>query len=170
MFEQSNLHELIYSYPRTQHISRRGYKEFWPGCKYSTAKLGKGWKGIFSIEKAFYIFHKLQFCCILSNLNFFFEKYSSWERIGSCIFSNLHFFFGKYSSWERIGSCNEVQFLGENASLFWPFVESWLWKSNFGTFWHLPINPVLKIQKYFFGMLILKQKSFQFCRPHLKTR
>ena len=22
----------------------------------------------------------------------------------------------------------------------------WHWKSNFGTFWHLPINPILKIQ------------------------
>ena len=106
-------------YMRTQNISSRGYK------------LGKGWNGIFSIEKAFYIFHIkeiylskienhtiviLWFYCIFSNLNFFFEKYSSWERIGSCIFSNLHFFFGKYSSWERIGSCKEVQFLGENAS------------------------------------------------------
>ena len=32
-------------YMRTQNISSRGYK------------LGKGWKGVFIIEKAFYIFH-----------------------------------------------------------------------------------------------------------------
>ena len=25
-------------------------------------------------------------------------------------------------------------------------LENWLWKSNFGIFWHLPINPILKIQ------------------------
>ena len=25
-------------------------------------------------------------------------------------------------------------------------VENWLWKSDFGTFWHLPITPILKIQ------------------------
>ena len=25
-------------------------------------------------------------------------------------------------------------------------IGNWLWKSNFGTFWHLPINPILKIQ------------------------
>ena len=24
--------------------------------------------------------------------------------------------------------------------------ENWLWKSNFGTFWHVPTTPVLKIQ------------------------
>ena len=22
-------------------------------------------------------------------------------------------------------------------------IEHWLWKSNFGTFWHLPVNPIL---------------------------
>ena len=27
-------------------------------------------------------------------------------------------------------------------------VENWPWKSNFGTFWHLPINPILKIQQF----------------------
>ena len=25
-------------------------------------------------------------------------------------------------------------------------IENWLWKSNFGTFWHLPIKPIFKIQ------------------------
>ena len=24
--------------------------------------------------------------------------------------------------------------------------ENWLWMLNFGTIWHLPINPILKIQ------------------------
>ena len=36
------------------------------------------------------------------------------------------------------------------------YVENSLWKSNFGTFWHLPINPILKIQL----LLILRQKFF----------
>ena len=27
-------------------------------------------------------------------------------------------------------------------------IENWLWKSNFGTFWHLPITPILKIQQF----------------------
>ena len=40
-----HLHELIYSYMRTQHTSSRWYE------------IGKGWKGIFSREKTFYIFH-----------------------------------------------------------------------------------------------------------------
>ena len=25
-------------------------------------------------------------------------------------------------------------------------VETWVWKSNLGTFWHLPITPIHKIQ------------------------
>ena len=25
-------------------------------------------------------------------------------------------------------------------------VQNWLWKSNFGTIWHIPITPILKIQ------------------------
>ena len=39
-------------------------------------------------------------------------------------------------------------------------IENWLWKSNFGTFWQLAINPKLKIQSFPLGMLILSQKSF----------
>ena len=31
----------------------------------------------------------------------------------------------------------------------------------------VPINPILKIP---LGMLILRQKSFQYCNPYLKTR
>ena len=34
-------------------------------------------------------------------------------------------------------------------------IENWLWKSNFGTFWHLPTTPILKIQYFPLGMLIL---------------
>ena len=30
-------------------------------------------------------------------------------------------------------------------------IENRLWKSNFGTFWHLPINPILKIQVCWFS-------------------
>ena len=44
-------------------------------------------------------------------------------------------------------------------------VENWLWKSNVGTFWHLPINPFLKIQWFLLSMLILRQKPFYFCAP-----
>ena len=25
-------------------------------------------------------------------------------------------------------------------------IENWLWKSNLGTFWHIPITPICKIQ------------------------
>ena len=48
-------------------------------------------------------------------------------------------------------------------------IENWLWESNFGTFWQLAINPKLKIQYFPLGMLILRQKSLQFCIPHLET-
>ena len=51
---------------------------------------------------------------------------------------------------------------------FW--IENWIWKTNFGTFWHLPINPILKILLFSIGMLIFRQKSFQFCIPCLKTQ
>ena len=39
--------------------------------------------------------------------------------------------------------------------------------SNFS---NLTINPILKIQKFPFGMLIFRQKYFQYCIPHLKSR
>ena len=39
-------------------------------------------------------------------------------------------------------------------------VENWLWNSNSGTFWHLPITPILKIQYIPLGMLIFRQKYF----------
>ena len=39
-------------------------------------------------------------------------------------------------------------------------IENWHWKSNFGTFWYLPINSILKIQSFPFSMLILSQKIF----------
>ena len=49
-------------------------------------------------------------------------------------------------------------------------IENWFWKSNQGTFWQLPITPILKIQSFPLGVLIFKQKSFQFCALHLKSR
>ena len=49
------------------------------------------------------------------------------------------------------------------------YVENWLWNSNFGTLWYLPIISILKIQKFPLSMLIFRQKSFQFCTPRLKT-
>ena len=49
-------------------------------------------------------------------------------------------------------------------------MENWLWKSNlnFVTFWQLAITPILKIQSFPLGMLIFKQKCFQFCTPTWK--
>ena len=48
-------------------------------------------------------------------------------------------------------------------------VKNWLWRLNFGTFWHLHITTILKIQSFSMGMLIFRQKSFQFFTPRLKT-
>ena len=39
--------------------------------------------------------------------------------------------------------------------------ENWFWKSNFGTFWQLAINPDLKIQSFSLGILIF----FNFVSP-----
>ena len=33
-------------------------------------------------------------------------------------------------------------------------IDNWLRKSNFGTFWHLPINPIHKIQSFPLSLLI----------------
>ena len=48
-------------------------------------------------------------------------------------------------------------------------IENCLWKSNFGTFWHLPTTPILKIQQFPLDMLIFMQKSVLFCIPGLET-
>ena len=47
-------------------------------------------------------------------------------------------------------------------------IENWLWKSNFGIFWHLPATTICKTQKFPLGLLILRQKSFQICTPAWK--
>jgi hypothetical protein len=39
-------------------------------------------------------------------------------------------------------------------------IENWLWKSKFGTFWHLLITPILNIPYFPLGMLIIMQKYF----------
>ena len=39
-------------------------------------------------------------------------------------------------------------------------IESWLLKSNFGTFWQFTVNPKLKLQSFPLDMLILRQESF----------
>jgi hypothetical protein len=44
-------------------------------------------------------------------------------------------------------------------------IENWLWKSNFGIFLQLAINPKLKIQQFPFGMLILRQKILLILYP-----
>ena len=36
-------------------------------------------------------------------------------------------------------------------------------------FWPLPITPIFKVQSLLLGILIFRQKSFQFCTPCLKT-
>ena len=41
--------------------------------------------------------------------------------------------------------------------------------SDFCKLMRLPISPKFKIQKFPFGMLILRQKSYKFCTPRLKT-
>ena len=41
-------------------------------------------------------------------------------------------------------------------------IENWLWKSNFGTFCHLSITPILKIQKFSFGYVDFRQKYSSF--------
>ena len=48
--------------------------------------------------------------------------------------------------------------------------KNWLWMLNFGPFWHLPITPILKVQSFPLGVLIFRQKYFQFCTPRLKTQ
>ena len=37
-------------------------------------------------------------------------------------------------------------------------------------FWQVATTSILKIQSFLLGMLIFRQKSFQFCTPHLKTQ
>ena len=52
-------------------------------------------------------------------------------------------------------------FLNENNQLFKD--------SDFFKVLRLPVSPILKIKKISLGMLILRQKSFQFYIPRLKT-
>ena len=42
-------------------------------------------------------------------------------------------------------------------------IGNWLWKSNFGTYWQLAINPKLKIQWFPLGMLILTFENSTTC-------
>ena len=52
------------------------------------------------------------------------------------------------------------------------YVENWLWKSDFGTFWHLPtITPIkfAKFNDFIWLQLVFSQKYFQLCIPPLKT-
>ena len=50
-------------------------------------------------------------------------------------------------------------------------VENWLWKSNFGTFWHVPTTPILKIQWFYltiaYSWFVGKNLS-NFLSPDLK--
>ena len=39
-------------------------------------------------------------------------------------------------------------------------VENWLWKSDFGTFWHLLITPITKFNDFIRLQLIFSQKPF----------
>ena len=43
-------------------------------------------------------------------------------------------------------------------------IENWLWKSNFGTFWQLTINPKLKIQSFPLGKYVVG-KNFLILYP-----
>ena len=44
-----------------------------------------------------------------------------------------------------------------------------LFPKMMSNFWHLPTNPILKIQYFPLSMLILVQKSFSFCIPGLEN-
>ena len=35
-------------------------------------------------------------------------------------------------------------------------IENWLWKSNFGTFWHLPIRLISKIQSFHYDWFLVR--------------
>ena len=50
-------------------------------------------------------------------------------------------------------------------------IENWLWKSNFGTFWQLAINPKLKTQNSIisFGYVDSYAKIFLILYPPLKN-
>ena len=39
-------------------------------------------------------------------------------------------------------------------------IENWLWKSNFGTFWHLPLLQFSKFGNFIWIQLIFSQKPF----------
>ena len=41
-------------------------------------------------------------------------------------------------------------------------IENWLWKSNFGTFWHLPTTPIHKIQQFPLDILFLTKNLSNF--------
>ena len=48
-------------------------------------------------------------------------------------------------------------------------VENWLWKSNFGTFWHLPITPLRKIQWFHLTTVDFYPKSVLILYPSLEN-
>ena len=50
------------------------------------------------------------------------------------------------------------------------YIENWLWKSNYGTFWHLPITPILKIQILFWVCCFLGKNLSNFVPPAWKIR
>jgi hypothetical protein len=41
-------------------------------------------------------------------------------------------------------------------------IETWLWKSNFGSFWHLPTISILKIQQFLWICSFLGKNLFNF--------
>ena len=48
------------------------------------------------------------------------------------------------------------------------YIENWHWKSNFGTFWHLPTIPILKTQKFHLVCSFLDKILSNFVPPDLK--
>ena len=48
-------------------------------------------------------------------------------------------------------------------------IENWLWKSNFDTFLHLAITPILKIQQFHLTTVDLKPKTFLILYPFLEN-
>ena len=48
-------------------------------------------------------------------------------------------------------------------------LENWLWKSDFGTFWHLPITPFLKIQWFPLTTVDFQPKTFLLLYPSFEN-
>ena len=58
--------------------------------------------------------------------------------------------WSKNRCYQTIKKCTPKVFLDEK-KIRKTQIENWLWKSNFGTFWHLSITAICKIQWFHFN-------------------